>query len=237
MPDKVLRYAAWAALLVLAAFVGGCSGGTVTDPSSDSTDADDDDAAAPQPNAVIEPLQDVFVAEDLPGTNFSSGTPSCGTCGSMVMVMSASNGGTLERQTLLKYDLTQLPQSATQKLTIVSADLHIQYLGGVAVNTDDDVMLSAYRCAQNWNESGVTWNNKPGRLGGAIGWVTARGRQFDCYLPLGESVVQEWLDSPGINFGIILAGTGGNGIDSCKSMPSEEYNGKGITLDVTYTVE
>jgi hypothetical protein len=223
-------------LLACAAFLCGCGGGAALDDSSDSSGGDNDNPP-PAPSAEIPPVQDVYVAADQPAPNFNTSTASCGTCGSMVMVMSASNTGTFERQTLLKYDLTSLPHGPTQKLLILSAELHIQYLGGIAVNTDDDVTFSAYRCAQNWSEAGVSWSNKPVRLGGSIGSVLVRGTQFDCYLPLNPSVVQEWINMPATNYGIILSGSGGNGINSCKSMPSQEYNGKGITLDVTYTLQ
>jgi hypothetical protein len=215
-----------AALGALAFLVGGCNGA-----SGGGSDVRPDDT---QPNAAVPPLQDVTIAEDYPDTNLNTNVDSCAKCRLTVMVMPVNNP--YERRGLLKYDLSSLPVGSGQTIVIVSAELHLQYIGGTLPSTADEVTISAYRLNQSWSEGGVTWNNQPSRQGGSVGSVLVKGAQFNCYLPLDASVVQGWIDAPATNYGLVLVGSGGNGSDSTKAMPSREQSGKGITLDLTYTV-
>jgi hypothetical protein len=214
------------ALCALGMLFGGCSGA-----SGGGSDVRPPDV---QPNATVPPSQDVSIAEDQPTTNFNTNTASCSTCQLSLTVMSSSNQS--ERRALLKYDLSSLPVGQGQTLTIVGADLHLEYLDGTVPSTDDEVTIYAYRCTQNWSEGAVTWNNQPSHTGASIGSVLVKGTRFDCYLPLNPATVQSWFDAPATNYGLVLMGTGSNGTDSCKAMASKEHSGKGITLDVSYTV-
>ena len=223
------RGASFLAACVLAAFLGGCGGGSVAS-STDNPDPDDDDT--PPPNVTVMPSQDVYVDQSAPSTNFNTNMASCAQCRLSLKVMPSNPG---QCWTYIKYDVrSALPVAQGRTITIVDANLHIQYLGGVIPSTDDDVTFSAYTCAQPWAEGAITWNKRVA-YGSRIGSVLVKGTRFDCYLPISAATVQSWVDAAPTNYGLVLIGSGGIYTDSCKTMPSREYNPKGITLDINYT--
>lgn len=223
------RGASFLALCALVAFLGGCGGGGSRASSTDDVTPDDD---PPPPNATVAPSQDVYVDASAPSTNFNTNVASCSQCRLSLKVMP----GASPCWTYLKYDLSDaLPITPGKTLTIVDANLHIEYLGGVMPNTDDDVSFGAYRCSQPWAEGAITWSRRA-TYGSRIGTVLVQGTRFDCYMPISTATVQSWVDAPATNYGLVLIGSGGSYSDSCKTMPSREYNPQGITLDINYTL-
>ena len=218
-------------LFVVVASCGGSGTGSSTTgggTTGDSGGGDDGTTTRP-PNAVVPSRSDVWVSEADPTRNFNLDYDQCGNCRESLRLAPAAGGE--EKRVYLKYDLSGIPQH----VTIVSADLRFQYLGGTGCNTPDNVTIYIYECGRNWTEGQITWNGQPPRKSSIRATGKLEGARFDVYVPFSATVVQEWLDSPSTNFGIVVLCVGGSAFDTCKTMPSHEYSGKGVALELFYT--
>ncbi len=108
----------------------------------------------------------------------------------------------------------------------------LKLYAGSSTSTDGTVrLLQAFRAADSWTESTVTWNNQPGTTGTAATTSSANGwRSWDV-----TTQVQEMYT--GGNYGFLVRDsveTGGGGHRWFQRFDSREYTNKPV-LDVTLT--
>jgi len=97
----------------------------------------------------------------------------------------------------IKFDLSSIPAGST----IAGATLGIYLDSGNGF--PGGMNLNASQVVSDWQEGGITWNNKPdwSTTFGITSVGTAEGT-YEWTIPAG--VVQEWKDNPGSNHGIVI---------------------------------
>ena len=219
-----------ALLIVIAVLVAACGGG-----------GGGAGGAAPPPpppgttTEVLTTSDDVFVDQTDPNQNFQSGSPSCPNCGIALKLIAPGGGFGGEARIFLKFWLfapTLIPSGST----ILSATLHLEDLSGSVNNSSDCDSFTVHRVTGVWFESTPTWNNQPSFDPQVRGAGILCGPTFSVNAPIDPSLVQDWVDNPGVtNQGIVIvAANPGVPGSNYKTMPSNELSGLGITLTVVY---
>jgi hypothetical protein len=129
-------------------------------------------------------------------------------------------GSTLEKSTLIKWDLSSIPlNSAVESVTIT-----------INVTNSSDNVYELYEIKKDWLEDQITWNFydgiNPWQTAGANGFddrgdvilaslsASYRGFYTITLNPTGIALVQSWVNNPESNFGIIFANqNSSNGVD------------------------
>jgi hypothetical protein len=135
---------------------------------------------------VFHPIQDSYVFENLPDTNFGSSDTLC-------IRSNLSNWNYITRS-LVKFDLTPISPGTPIQSAVLGLYMFFQ------AGTDFDVEV--YRLIEPWNEMGVTWNNQPQFDSTAITSLPYQGIawwEFDI-----TDLVQDWVDNPGQDYGALL---------------------------------
>lgn len=137
-----------------------------------------------------------------------------------------------EQDTYLYFDVSAIPAGAT----VTSAQLWI-YISDTTNTIGEDFIFSIEDADDTWTEGALTWNNSPtsttvttfdGPDDGAVGWLE---------IDLPVSLIQGWVDYPGLNNGIVIVpqwdeADGNN--DRIAVDSSESSSGNKPTLIVYY---
>ena len=168
----------------------------------------------------LEPVADSFVKEGYPSSNYGSNDE-------LYLGWSSSGG---HYYTYVKFDLSSIPEGST----IVSAKLklYVTYTAGsIAGRT-----AKAYRVTEDWNESDITWNNKPNnsdtetssaQIPSDNNWI-----EFDV-----KADVQGFVDNDYDNYGWVIKCSDCQSNDYLR-FASREYseNDKHPILEIEYTL-
>ena len=174
-------------------------------------------------------MDDVFVNSVDPDENYNDGAPSCPNCSiALKLIPEGGHGG--EARVLLKFWLADIPSDAT----IISARLRLRDLDGATNNSSDSVPFTIHRINSVWFESIATWNNQPLFDSNILASGTLSGTGYNASISIDADLVNDWLSGTIANNGIILVTTGFVSSTSRKTMPSYEFDGLGIYLEVTY---
>jgi hypothetical protein len=172
---------------------------------------------------------DATIKQASASSNFGSAT----TC-----EVDGDDGGGVDKSCLLQWALSGLPADAV----VTSASIKLQIVNASA-NT-----YSLYELLRGWNEGEVTWNRATasnnwatsGALGATdrgsvIGSVTgATGSKTITLNSAGISMIQNWINNPTSNHGIVIANASNtDGIDFASSETSTAAQRP--LLSVTYT--
>jgi hypothetical protein len=103
-------------------------------------------------NNVTENLNDAYVYEDSPDTNY-------GSVFNTLFGMSSTSGH--DRICYYMFNISSIPSSVSIIESVFVSDLYVNGLDAAAEGYNG----SFYRVDDSWNESGITWNNKPSHLG------------------------------------------------------------------------
>lgn len=108
---------------------------------------------------------------------------------------------------LLRFDLSAWAGQQLQG----NAELDMTYL---AMYYSNSVDLSIRPVGTAWNEATVTWSNFSNDIGAQVGGgtVSSAGNNFGSHVlfSLPRALVQQWIDTPSSNQGLIVQATGGN---------------------------
>jgi hypothetical protein len=108
-------------------------------------------------------------------------------------------GSTGRIRSYLRFNLSSLSDS-----TIVSAKLHIYHAGGQDYSAQART-TTFYRVTGNWNESGITWNSRPG-YAEAVGNVNTV-YYFQDWLEVDlTNLVRAWVSGDQANYGLVAIG-------------------------------
>jgi len=101
-------------------------------------------------SVTLSPISDSYVHQGNSSSNYGTSTS-----------LYVKNDTASSRQTFIKFNLSGISNVTSAKLRIY---------GSSSYNT----VLSAYQTADNWNESTITWNNKPvqGSVAGSVPMIT-----------------------------------------------------------------
>jgi hypothetical protein len=151
---------------------------------------------------------DTFIDSSTPTTNYGTG---------VFMGVGEVNAATEITRSLIKWDLSSIPPSAT----ITSATLSIYIQGNLGANANDRSVY-AYRVLRAWTEAGATWNkydgtNDWGTAGcsnttsdreatdiGSAAVAKSLPNGTEIQISLTPSKVQEWISGALTNNGILL---------------------------------
>jgi hypothetical protein len=119
----------------------------------------------------------------------------CDSCSDIEVGSSDTYG---EQSMLLQYDISALILPATEVLS-AELDLYKDTWGAADLETID-----VYRINETWDSSTVTWNTRPSNvishsivsLAGVDRWIT---------IQLNSQMVQEWVNDPSLNHGLLIA--------------------------------
>jgi len=145
------------------------------------------DAAAATTTLTLLPTQDTYVDSALPDASFADAE--------VLRLGRTSIIAVTSQRSYLQFDVSSIPAGAV----IQSAALDLFQSKG----TDNAVML--YRGLNAWDATKTTWNNQPdyGTLN-----VWRPPATVDAYITYADTalveVVQEWVDAPARNFGLML---------------------------------
>jgi hypothetical protein len=135
---------------------------------------------------VFYPIQDSYVFENLPDTNFGASDTLC-------IRSNVSNWGYITR-TLFKFDLSPIsPGTAIQSAIL---GLYMFNQSGV------DFEVEVHCILEPWDEMGVTWNNQPqydSSIAGILDYQGYTWWEFDI-----TDLVQFWVDNPTLDYGALL---------------------------------
>ena len=126
--------------------------------------------------------EDTMVSEDSPGTNY---------CGSTAL--SVYNSSTMgEFRTYIKFDTALIPTG----VHVISARLELN----TSVSTGSILYIDVYRNTASWDACTVNWSSVPANIYHSFVDTTSTLVTID----LEELMVQEWINSPTTNHGIML---------------------------------
>ena len=167
----------------------------------------------------LEPVADSYVNDDEPDSNY----------GSDDKLYLGWNSGWGKYYPYIKFDLSSIPEGAT----IISAKLKLYVVytcGSIAGRT-----AKIYRVTEDWSESSITWNNKPGNadtetnsteIPSVHNWI-----EFDV-----TADVQGFVDNDYANYGWVI---------NCSDCEADDYlyfasreyseNDKHPILEIEYT--
>lgn len=139
-------------------------------------------------------------------------------------------------RSLLQFDLSGLPANAV----IASAHLQLYQYDHISYSsTPQDFTIDVYKINDPWQEEIVTWNTIPGNQNipestcpvtlDAVTWLSWNI----------TDLVQEWLDEPSSNYGVLLRDrdeTSGNAVIYCRSSDYLTDPSLRPKLEITYYV-
>jgi hypothetical protein len=146
-------------------------------------------AASPASTTVtLTPVADAYVNEEFPANHYNTAT----------LWPAARNAADHERYTLLAYDLTGIPTGSQ----IVAADFKMWLDSSTGAPT---VQIDIERIALDWNQTTVTWNNRPPDqccwASLDVGQPTTQDQVWDI-----RTLVNNWVNGNFINHGIAFHG-------------------------------
>ncbi|MFC2059552.1 carboxypeptidase regulatory-like domain-containing protein [Chloroflexota bacterium] len=154
-------------------------------------------SAVPQGPIIIQPGTegiDTFVREGAPSTNY--GNDELTTFGGWFYTTEGT-----EQYLYTEFDLSSIPSGTS----VSSARLDFYMHGQNGYMAYD---YGVYKITENWEESQVTWNNQPTcdvspvTVFSGFAWQ-AKYNQWHSIINL-AGVVQEWVNTPSSNFGIVI---------------------------------
>jgi uncharacterized repeat protein (TIGR01451 family) len=154
-------------------------------------------AAAPTSgsNISLHPLSDTFVASGRADRNFANS--------SGLWLGYDQNGGFLVERTLIRF---QLPAELQQGTTLVTSAKLYLYLGGVTPANSAPMLVGAHPLRNDW-PADITWSGHLGLTWDSEHAVTKTvSSQLQWYEWDIQGLVQDWVDHPAQNFGLILLG-------------------------------
>ena len=146
------------------------------------------------------PIQDTFIAEDMPSSNFGSN-------GSMYIGNDSANYGV--SRILVNFDLPPMGKGDM----VVEATLHMVQMPAGISPSDGSITIDAYEAVNEWTETGATWNNSSNIQGDSpiLDYYTARENTASQYSTWDVTdAVKKWYNGMGdseadINqYGILL---------------------------------
>ncbi len=161
--------------------------------------AQDNAAAAPAAsdtvqvsNATLRPLADTYVDSSQPDESFAAGE-------ALLLGQIVSGSGTSSWRTLLRFDLSAIPAGST----VLDAELAL-FQSDAAPIRESSIML--YTIGDDWADEKTTWNNQPLYETADI-WnaPTITDTYITYATPLLTRIVQNWLNEPTANYGVMLA--------------------------------
>lgn len=135
---------------------------------------------------VFNPIQDTYVFENLPDSNFGSSDTLC-------IRSNLSNWDYITRS-LVKFDLTSISPGTPIQSAVLGLYMFSQ--------AGSDFYVEVYRVMNPWNEMDATWNNQPQFDSTAITSLPYQGLtwwEFDV-----TNLAQDWIDDPGQDYGALL---------------------------------
>lgn len=117
-----------------------------------------------------------------------------------VMGIGEPNNGDGLFRSLVKFDLSSIPKTAT----IVSATLHLFGLGDYS---NKDVTMYGYRITSGWDESTVAYSTQPSHTAPVIvSWLQPSSFSVGTHFSptVTTDVVQKWVTGEYSNYGIML---------------------------------
>ncbi len=154
------------------------------------------------PSSSYSGTTDAYLSEDSPATNFGSSTE--------ILADGDDPSGTgRDLVSLLRWDVSSIPAGSVVQSVSLQLDIFNATGTGYGI----------FSLERDWNENEATWNQassgmswaSPGASGGSdrgsasLGTVTGGGLQSFVLNPDGVARVQQWINDPATNFGLILA--------------------------------
>jgi hypothetical protein len=143
------------------------------------------------------PVQNAFVYQGMPTSNFQAGTFS--DYNTLLCSSATSTGHDLH--SLLQFDLSNVTLGAGE-----TASLHLHSVSspfGLNPSAAQPVEADLYALGTDWNAPSVTWNTQPAHGGAPIGSAVIDGMDkwftFDI-----TSQVRSWIDDPSSNHGLMM---------------------------------
>jgi len=184
------------------------------------TQAQVNDAAAETTTLTLRPVQDTYVDSANPDANFAND-------GALRLLRIFLGQTTWQQQFYLRFDLSSIPPGAL----IQSAELDLFQTAG----TSNPVRV--YTVTSAWDAPQTTWNKQPD-IGSAESWsAPATTNQYITYTSSGFiGLVQNWVNAPGRNFGLMLASGATATSDGREFHGAENASGQSPRLRITYAL-
>jgi hypothetical protein len=161
------------------------------------------------PTADYKLTRDTYVWENMPDQNF-------GTAATFDFDGERPDGTTNDVHALLRFDVNAVPRGST----VTKATLTVWVKDGTGIGSASNAAIyQLYPLKRDWREGSATWNDaatgSPWQVGGAKGSQdkgVALKAQFGTVevgfftIQLDRDMVQEWIDDPNSNFGIMFSG-------------------------------
>jgi len=116
------------------------------------------------------------------------------------------SGNTDYRRTLLKFDLSEIPQGAVVQNATLHFDSDPTVTSGSAWNGNSPLSGSnafyLEKITQNWDQGTVTWNNQPNSTTTDRIWIGPSTSTTENIAIDLQNMVQNWIDAPSTNFGL-----------------------------------
>ena len=149
-------------------------------------------SAAPAASKTLTATQDSYTDINAPASNFNGG------------LLSAANslGSPGDPDIATKYIFLEFDLSSVS-FEIKSAALNMATLtcGGLVPVDEVNVAVYGVDNANNWTETGITWNNQPGFSTGSLlvaldaGTITGSSSQWATWTDGGEGALSSWLET------------------------------------------
>lgn len=169
------------------------------------------------PTTAYAGTRDTFISQNSPAVNF-------GAAATLKVDGDDPKGSSKDVCTLIKWDLTAIPSSAT--LTAASIIIDVS-------NHSNGQVYELYTVKQAWDEMAATWDNQPAhgtKVLGAAG-MSALGLYTINLNAGGKSEVQGWIDAPATNEGFFICDpTNTNGLEFDSSEAATKANRPKLTL-------
>jgi hypothetical protein len=144
------------------------------------------------------PVADAFVASGKPDQNF-------GSYPSLWVGHDEANGDLIER-TLLQFNLNEIPRGSQ----VLSGTLSL-FMGGTTPS-DVDMTVDVYRTESEWTEEDITWDAHTLLTINPVPIQTVQmSKEFGRYTWDITTLVQDWVNNPEANYGVILRGNEAGG--------------------------
>ncbi len=170
--------------------------------------------------AVLDPIADTSLLEFLPDYNY--GTQKYGSWGYYVGA----------QRILLQYDLSGIDG------TVIGAQLSWRLYSNTGTGAD---MWACVVTGGSWDEYTTTWNNQPAHDDSEssrlldIPWDDSMGRVTHDCTAYAISIIQNWVDDPSTNYGVLLKKSPESGnIPRCYPYMTESPAWLPIRLQVEY---
>ncbi len=151
-------------------------------------------AAAPAVSLKLTPIADAYLSSRDPSTNF-------GTAAGLYVASVTGNNGTLQANTLLRFDLSAIPAGSiidSAILTLYQRD----------ATNEKEWPLTISRITQSWSDTSVTFRTQPTAVDSDLRLLSPEKSDVDVTVDL-TPLVHQWRYEPFLypNHGILLSGT------------------------------